>query len=445
MFNLAGYAICTARGSAQVVLFNGFLLLWPVMTRLHYLVSKHTPLARLFLFQHRIQFHITYGLMYYVAGWVHVVAHLVNLLFKVPCASEATWDASILARANDFAGKPKPDLWTVLVTWTALSGVIMFVCSIVAPVCKYKYHTTRHVAWNKWGHVFDAGMFGITFVHGVRHWLESAQAFPILGPPLALYVLLEVLPRYLCTRANAITRFTKTQDTLVLHLPKTKRFHNCLPGSFLRLHVPVVHPREWHPFSIVAEDQDHVTVHIQACGDWTRRLYDLVHPNLFVKIDGPIPAPAVSVHKYSVAVLIGAGIGITPYLAFLQQRLHQLTTTDVPKDDQHQTLYVHWQTNKQELFGAHQHLLQDAAALPNVHVQTYLTGDFAKTCKDETKLLQSVQKTVHEQEQFDVISGLHLPLRTRLGRPEWSIVLKRVAESHPGAQIGVFFCGPAGL
>ncbi|KAF0713212.1 hypothetical protein As57867_004444, partial [Aphanomyces stellatus] len=108
MFNLAGYAICTARGSAQVVLFNGFLLLWPVMTRLHYLVSKHTPLARLFLFQHRIQFHITYGLMYYVAGWVHVVAHLVNLLFKVPCASEATWDASILARANDFAGKPKP-------------------------------------------------------------------------------------------------------------------------------------------------------------------------------------------------------------------------------------------------------------------------------------------------------------------------------------------------
>ncbi|KAF0715595.1 Aste57867_3302 [Aphanomyces stellatus] len=71
LFNLAGYAICTARGSAQVVLFNGFLLLWPVMTRLHYLVSKHTPLARLFLLQHRVLFHITYGLMSYVAGWVH--------------------------------------------------------------------------------------------------------------------------------------------------------------------------------------------------------------------------------------------------------------------------------------------------------------------------------------------------------------------------------------
>ncbi|RHZ33377.1 hypothetical protein DYB26_002096 [Aphanomyces astaci] len=196
------------------------------------------------------------------------------------------------------------------------------------------------------------------------------------------------------------------------------------------------------------------SVQIQVSGDWTRRLYDVVHPHLYVHIDGPIPAPAVEVRQYSVALLFGAGIGITPYISVLQQCLvdakqHDLSSRRHSTPHMGQQVYVHWQTNKQTMFKTHQHILEQVGALPNLDVQLYLTGNFAKTAPDATDVLRVLQKmtsTCVDSNSVDPISGLaNLPLPTKLGRPKYHGILTAVANAHRHAEIGVFFCGPAAI
>ncbi|RHY54458.1 hypothetical protein DYB38_004002 [Aphanomyces astaci] len=456
-FNLSGYSVCIARGAAQVNLLNGFFLLWPTFTRLQYAVTKaNLDIAHALALEHRVVCHIVHGILFYISGWVHVAGQAVSIWIKIPRASRDAWAQSVLSKAPEFAGKPKPGPMGFVVTLTGWTGVVMVVCSVVACVFKTAYVRSRrrNIRWNMLAHVLDGIMFGLTFVHGVRGWLEPPQAVVFLAIPTIVYVVVEVFPRYFCTRLSAVSHFTKTNDTLTLYIPKTKRFQNVLPGSFLRLHVPLVHKYEWHPFSITAQDKHEVAVQIQVSGDWTRRLYDVVHPHLYVHIDGPIPAPAVEVRQYSVALLFGAGIGITPYISVLQQCLvdakqHDLSSRRHSTPHMGQQVYVHWQTNKQTMFKTHQHILEQVGALPNLDVQLYLTGNFAKTAPDATDVLRVLQKmtsTCVDSNSVDPISGLaNLPLPTKLGRPKYHGILTAVANAHRHAEIGVFFCGPAAI
>ncbi|ETV98495.1 hypothetical protein H310_08633 [Aphanomyces invadans] len=457
-FNLAGYNVCIARAAAQVNLVSGFFLLWPTFTRAQYAITKASPdIARAMGFEHRVACHVVHGVLFYVSGWVHVVAQVISIWVKIPRASDSAWAESALAKAPDFAGKPKPPPWAFVATLTGWTGVAMLVCSLGACACKMKFcrwSTRRNIRWNVWGHVLDGVMFVLTFVHGIRGWLEPPQAAIFLAIPVVVYVVVEVFPRYLCTKLSAVSHYSKTHDTLTLYIPKTKRFHDAVPGSFLRLHVPLVDKVEWHPFSITAQDPHELAVQIQVAGDWTRRLYEVVHPHLFVRMDGPIPAPAVEVGQYGVAVLFGAGIGITPYVSVLQQRLANDKTLDQrshrsrsPIPVPTQQLYVHWQTSKQTMFATHQHVLGQVGSLPCVDVQLYLTGTFAKAVPDATDVLRVLQwMATDDCTRVDAISGIaNLPLPTKLGRPNYHGVLAAVATAHHNTPIGIFFCGPAPL
>ncbi|CAK4149541.1 unnamed protein product [Aphanomyces euteiches] len=436
-FNLSGYSICVARAAAQVNLLNGFFLLWPVLTRVHYVVSKVSPaLASSLQLQHRTGFHIAYGVMFYISGWIHVLGQCLSIFYAIPHASNATWAKSALSHSIDFAGQPKPDPMDFVLSLPGWTGVIMTLCSFVATSLKIIYWKSHSVIWNKWAHGFDLVMFFLTFVHGIHHWLEPAQAITFLGVPTVLYIVVEVFPRYYCTVTQTLTKYTKTAHALTLYLPKTQRFDGCLPGTFLRLNVPALSRSEWHPFSITGQDEHYVIVHIQPCGDWTRQLYEVVHPNLYVRIDGPIPAPAVDVVEYPVVVLIGAGFGVTPYMSVLQ---HQMK---IPSG---QIIYLHWMSNKQEMFRSYANLLEGASSLPTVHIQTYLTGDYTKSRPDETKLLKLVQVLAHVQQDVDLVTGLSLANPTKLGRPQWHSTLMSIMQKHPNTLIGIFFCGPPAL
>jgi NADPH oxidase 2 len=43
----------------------------------------------------------------------------------------------------------------------------------------------------------------------------------------------------------------------------------------------------------------------------------------------------------------------------------------------------------------------------------------------------------------DAISGLKA--KTNFGRPHWESIFHTVGRSHPGKDVGVFFCGPKQL
>ena len=130
-------------------------------------------------------------------------------------------------------------------------------------------------------------------------------------------------------------------------------------GQWLFLQVPEVSKFQWHPFTISsAPDDPYVSVHIRRAGDFTGALGErLGCSNALVneltmqakkgmeksasgpagygdagfseistaavnlpalRIDGPFGAPAEDVFESEVAILIGTGIGVTPFASILK-------------------------------------------------------------------------------------------------------------------------------
>ena len=131
------------------------------------------------------------------------------------------------------------------------------------------------------------------------------------------------------------------------------------PGMWLFLNVPDVSAWQWHPFTISsAPDDPFVSVHIRQAGDWTialgerlgctaalaKELTDAARdgtvkektldggPSFMdvtnaarslpvIRVDGPFGAPAEDVFTNEVAILIGTGIGVTPFASILKNIL----------------------------------------------------------------------------------------------------------------------------
>ena len=99
-------------------------------------------------------------------------------------------------------------------------------------------------------------------------------------------------------------------------------------GQYIYLKVTSISYFEWHPFTITsAPDDEYLTLHIRTDGDWTTELVNKCNrsPALeYISIDGPYGTSAEDIFKYREVMLIGAGIGVTPYASILKHIWHKL-------------------------------------------------------------------------------------------------------------------------
>jgi respiratory burst oxidase len=161
--------------------------------------------------------------------------------------------------------------------------------------------------------------------------------------------------------------------TLQMSKPPTFRYKS---GQYMFVQCPAVSPFEWHPFSITsAPGDDYLSIHVRQLGDWTRELkrvfsaaceppvggksgllradettkkayihshiFILLLNNLFLQlgvhflffwkfslpkllIDGPYGSPAQDYSKYDVLLLVGLGIGATPFISILKDLLNNI-------------------------------------------------------------------------------------------------------------------------
>ena len=171
-----------------------------------------------------------------------------------------------------------------------------------------------------------------------------------------LYFGERVLREVRCRRETKITGvFMHPSGALELRFHKPSFKYKS--GQWLFLQVPEVSKFQWHPFTISsAPDDPYVSVHIRRAGDFTTALGErlgcsqsLVNQltseakqglekeerNTYgqgsfldvtdsskalpeLRIDGPFGAPAEDVFSSEVAVLIGTGIGVTPFASILK-------------------------------------------------------------------------------------------------------------------------------
>uniref|UniRef100_A0A2C9KFB3 NADPH oxidase 5 n=1 Tax=Biomphalaria glabrata TaxID=6526 RepID=A0A2C9KFB3_BIOGL len=176
-------------------------------------------------------------------------------------------------------------------------------------------------------------------------------------------------------------------------------------------------------------------------------------------LDGPYGTPSRHIFEAEHAVLIGSGIGITPFASILQSIVSELKASCVqcPKceytwchklpasvmnlkkvdfiwinrDQRHFEWFVNLLSRlerEQEIEGGLGHIL-------DMHM--YMTSAPPKT--DMKGLgLQLALDLVHEHERTDLITGLQT--RTQAGRPDFDLLFRKIRNNAKG-RVTVFFCG----
>eukprot|EP00803_Ostreobium_quekettii_P010652 evm.model.scf_1493.1 EVM.evm.TU.scf_1493.1 scf_1493:6087-7817(-) len=167
---------------------------------------------------------------------------------------------------------------------------------------------------------------------------------------------------------------------------------------------------------------------------------------LKLRLDGPFGAPAQGYRDYSVMLLIGAGIGVTPFASVLSDLVHRMRNISqgsaVPR---FQKVYFYWSVRSQSevlWFSRVLEAISKEDVLKILDLNIHITG-LRQSNDVRTLPLKLAQVAVHKQTGMDVMSGLNGRVLTRFGRPDWARVFRDLQIRHgKEKKIGVFYSGP---
>ncbi|GFZ43808.1 hypothetical protein JCM24511_01528 [Saitozyma sp. JCM 24511] len=478
--NMLKFSVWSSRGAGLVLAFDGAMILVPMLRNIIRIVRP--SLQGIIAADENIWFHrqVAYQILLWTV--VHVTAHYINFI-KVEWTQirvEAAWQ----------------------IHYTQAGGITGHVMLLIM----FLMYTTAHVSVRKqcfeafWytHHLAFFWMIGL-YTHATGCFVRDSvdpdyiSTFPFYSTEHCLgYMswrftiwagILYFGERvYREIRARRKTEIVKVllHPSGAMELRFTKPSFKYKAGQWLFLNVPEVSKFQWHPFTISSAPEDpFVSVHIRQVGDFTKALgarlgatvaqsslpsvekrelvgidkgrrgdFVEVNPAMgqgmpVLRIDGPFGAPAEDVFKSEVAVLVGAGIGVTPFASILKhiwyaQRAGRLGSL--------RRVEFIWVCRDTGTFGWFQTLLEEieeAQTDPDfLRISIYLTQrmdvDAVQniTLNDPLTLLRS---------------------RTLFGRPDFKQVFTSLASSIesgsylPGREaslktrMGVYFCGPSAL
>lgn len=459
-YELSGIGLPIARGFAQVCLLNCLLIMLPLIRGVMQYIRESKTLREYIPVDSNISFHATCGYTLIISGVAHSIAQVYAYCTKVMTASDQIWFASSLAKSNAFPG-PRPNLWNLACTIPGITGMTMLTCIVLATPFTLQAVRKNNFNWFWYSHYLYYPIFlGALWPHGIQSWLEPSQAWLWLTVPVLLYIL-DRRHRYKVYRKTKQYKILSAEinaGTLALQIEKPKLYTDYKPGMYIYLNVPILSKFEWHPFTITSSPSDEfLSVHIREAGDWTNALHYLIKQHLVglkpefpvVRIDGPVGTATQEYLKYDTVVMIGGGIGVTPFASILRDTALRLKESqckgcgmvNYTSKISIKKLYFHWCTREQNAFSWFSDCLNKVTELDSedrIEINTHLTNIEQDPA---TAALKMFQTFAHNLTGHDVLSGLKTKTRTHFGRTDWDVVFRRIIRLHPNENVGVFFCG----
>ncbi|XP_009995469.1 PREDICTED: NADPH oxidase 1 isoform X3 [Chaetura pelagica] len=442
---ILGSALAWARASAKCLNFNSMLILLPVCRNLLSFLRGTCSCCRRTLrkqLDHNLTFHklVAYALVLFTA--VHTIAHLFNLE-RYNQSQQAT-DRSlpaILSKMhlqgskwlNPIHSNQTTVEYVAFTTIPGLTGVIITLALILMVTSSTEFIRRNYfeVFWYT-HHLFIIYFAGL-FIHGIAGLVRGqteqsleevhpyrcalnltdraencsydcckdpefgsipAESWKWVLAPVLLYIFERIL-RVWRAWQKVVVKKVVMHPARVLELQMQKKGFHMEVGQYIFVNCPAISLLEWHPFTLTsAPEEDFFSIHIRAAGDWTERLIDAFQqqkPEMpRIEVDGPFGTASEDVFQYEVAMLVGAGIGVTPFASILK------------------SIWYKFQQADQAL---------------------------------KTKKANNV--ALRFDTPMDTVTGLRH--KTIFGRPMWNSEFSAVAAAHPRSVVGVFLCGPAAL
>ncbi|KZW02592.1 NADPH oxidase isoform 1 [Exidia glandulosa HHB12029] len=488
--NSLKWSVWSSRGAGLVLAYDGFMILVPMLRNIIRVVRP--KFTWLFPADENIWFHrqVAYSLAFW--SMVHTTAHYVNFINVE--GTQIRPERALDIHYTQPGGITGHFLLTIMVLMYSTAH------NKVRKQCFEAFWYTHHLAFffmlGLYTHatgcfVRDSPLpdYQATFpFYSTKHCLGYESWRFTIWPGLIYFgerVYREI-------RARKLTRLSKVlvHPSGAMELRIIKPSFKYTAGQWLFIQVPDVSKYQWHPFTITSAPEDpYVSVHIRQVGDWTYGLgerlgagpsvvksltaaamkaYDrdeksgisrgdfveldpssTSRPMPAVRIDGPYGAPAEDVFDSDVAVLVGGGIGVTPFASILKHIWYRQKRGNLGAL---RRVEFFWVCRDVPSFGWFQSLLQEVEAAqtdPNfLRINIYLTQ------KINEDMLWNIAVNDAGAE-YDPLTLLRT--RTMYGRPDWKTIYGRIrmaietGQYLPGqnaelkVKVGTYFCGPAPL
>ncbi|GAU19386.1 hypothetical protein TSUD_76300 [Trifolium subterraneum] len=469
---------------------------------------RSTKLSYVVPFDDNINFHKTIAGAIVIGVILHVGDHLACDFPRLVRVSEADYQKYL----KGVFGANKPSYIDIVKGIEGVTGILMVVLMAIAFTLATKWFRRNLIKLPKpfsrltgfnafwYSHHLFVIVYVLLIIHGVKMYLVRKWQYETTWMYLAVPILLYASERTLrLFRSGLYTvRLIKVAiypgNVLTLQMSKPPQFRY-KSGQYMFVQCSAVSPFEWHPFSITsAPGDDFLSVHIRQLGDWTQELKrvfsEACEPPVSgrsgllradettkkslpkLKIDGPYGAPAQDYKKYDVLLLVGLGIGATPFISILKDLLNNIIkmeeladsvsetsrasdvsvgSTDSPSFNKiapkrKKTLkttnaYFYWVTREQGSFDWFKGVMNEVAELDQrgvIEMHNYLTSVYEEG-DARSALITMVQALNHAKNGVDIVSGTRV--RTHFARPNWKKVFSKMCSKHYSGRIGVFYCG----
>jgi predicted ferric reductase len=293
---------------------------------------------------------------------------------------------------------------------------------------------------------FSHSLYAIWLLLAIVH---APSFLTFAGAPIVGFAVEQVLRRARRMPPGRVVRSDPLRSGVTrLEIARPPRFRFDA-GDYVFLRLPEVARHEWHPFTISsAPERDTLVFHVRALGNWTGALrMRAERPDGagagggVVHVDGPYGSPSAHIFRAKYAVLIGAGIGVTPFASVLESIVLRGNGAS-PHPSRLEKVHFFWLNRDQFAFEWFAALLaeleaEDRKALLDIHL--CMTGGRAGVTALGLELAREVMRAAGRS---DLITGLRT--KTHVGVPDWDALLGAVAKQHD-ERVDVFFCGPPGL
>ncbi|TVU05651.1 hypothetical protein EJB05_48822, partial [Eragrostis curvula] len=511
-FAVMGHCLPVAKGAAETLKLNMALVLLPVCRNT--LTWLRSSWARFFVpFDDSIAFHKIIAVAIAVGICLHAGNHLACDFPRLIASSPDEYRL-----VAGFFGADKPTYRSLIAGKEGVTGIVMVTLMAVS----FTLATRPFRQWeDQQRNAGAAGFFSpllrrlagfnafwyshhllivvylLLLAHGwflflVHRWYQRTT-WMYISVPLVLYVGERTL-RAFRSKAYAVKilkvcLLPGNVLTITMSKPYGFRYRS---GQYIFLQCPTISPFEWHPFSITsAPGDDYISVHIQTRGDWTQELKRIFVENYFTPcvprrtafgelgmaeqkspprllVDGPYGAPAQDFRNYDVLLLVGLGIGATPFISILRDLLNNIKLADELMDLAMETsrsedsansfsvstmsstkrrayrtssAHFYWVTREPGSLEWFKGVMNEVAEMDKkgvIELHNYLTSVYEER-DARTTLLSMVQALNHAKHGVDIVSGTRV--RTHFARPNWKEVFTRIASKHPNSTVGVFYCG----
>lgn len=463
-----GVTYSIARGAALVLNVDVAFIMFPICRNFVSLLRR-TPLNDIIPFDKNIAFHIATAWSIVFWSVIHVAAHMVNFarLAQADTSATTTGQRVLAFLAANFTTGPGVTGWIMnaclfIIVFFAVEKrrrakferfwyshhlfIVFFVCwQLHGMFCMIKPDRPPYCSFN------TIGLFW-------RFWLGGGL----------IYIYERILREVRSRQRTYISKVIQHPSKVVeLQIKKDKTTTRA--GQYIFLNCPEISYYQWHPFTLTsAPEEDYISVHIRVVGDFTSALAEAVGCNFDSKggndagadggkvigtaanpplnrvlprvmVDGPFGSASEDFSKFETVLLVGAGIGVTPFASILKSIWYRMNKFNKSKSTRLSKVYFTWvirDFGTAEWFHSLLHAIEEQDTQNRIEINIYLT---AKIKEDDMSNI-----IVHDVgAEKDAITSLRAP--TLFGRPNWDRVFGSIVEKHPETDVGVMFCGPPSL